>query len=576
VKITLKIAALAALAVPCLLGIAMARDIHVPADEATLGDALKIAGRDDRVVLAPGHYHVHDVRLVDGVTVVGSPESPGSVVLDAQQRGRVLMAESLDWVKLVGLTLTGGRADGPTAYEQSGGAILASYSRVFMENVRVIDNVAVADGGGMLVIWGELDAQDCEFIGNSSPYGGGGVDIRSDSIAQFARCTFAGNTAAWGGGVSSRTGSQCWFEDSEFLDNRAVAPQEIGGAFFGDYSALVSFRGCILARNAARQGGAIRLADAVTALTSSTVVDNQAWESGGALMIRGGSLYFGRSICAFNAGASVTGELDRVVVEATNIFGNEGGDWIGALSNLREQPNNLEIDPAFCDLSTGDYHLTAESPCAEENNTAGQIGALPVGCDNVNIELREFRARLYFNEVTITWSVDEQTPYEYRLQGYLKNSPQAPAWDLEYRSDGEPGKYIATDKPDLSSGTIEYVLEARDIAGGAWFELGRVQLNPATAIPPQSLIVNRVFPNPFNPRVNIEFTLARSGHVEAAIYSLSGRRVRSLVSGDLQAGPHQLTWDSRDDAGRAQPTGTYLLKITDGERQQTAKLVLIK
>ena len=552
---------------------AAARDVHVPGDVSNLADALKYAGRDDRVVMAPGHYHVRDVALVEGVTVVGDPADPGAVVLNAQQLGRVLRAENLESVTLIGLTLTGGRADGSIGYHQSGGALLVSNSRVNLRNVHVIGNTAVSDGGGVQVLWGELQADDCLFADNVAAGGGGGVDLRSDSVAEFERCRFEDNVGAWGGGVSSRAGSRCWFTDSWFLGNQAVAPQEIGGAFFADYSAVISFARTVLAGNAARQGGAVRLADAVSTFTSCTVVQNSAWESGGAVMVRGGSLLLDGSIVAFNDGASVTGDLHQLYVAGTDIYGNADGDWIGEIAALADQNDNFSADPLFCSLD--DFRLQADSPCAPDNHPRGLIGALPVGCGNVGVELREFAARVDAEQITITWEVVAEEPYEYRLRGRFLEHPGIPEWDVPHQEAGEPGSYIAVDKPARDHGVVVYRLEAR-ASDGNWFELGQVQANPATNIPEQGLIVGKVFPNPFNPRVTIQFTLHEATRVQAVIYDLQGRLVRTLVSGQLAAGRHEVAWDSRDERGRPQPTGTYLLRLGDGQRQQTTKLLLMK
>jgi len=548
-------------------------DVHVPGDVSSLAEALQYAGRDDRVIIAPGQYHVRDVALVDGVTVVGDPDAPGSVVLDAQQYGRVLRAENLASVTLIGLTLTGGRADGDNGYHQSGGALLVSNSRVSLQQVHVIGNTAVADGGGVQVLWGELDADDCLFADNTAAGGGGGVDLRSDSKAAFDRCRFEDNVGAWGGGASSRAGSRCWFTDSWFLGNDAVAPQEIGGAFFADYSAVIAFVRSVLAGNAARQGGAVRLADAVSSFTNCTVVHNSAWESGGAVMVRGGSLILDRSLVAFNDGASVTGEIAQLYVGGTDIYGNADGDWVGEIASLADQNDNFSADPLFCDLD--DFHLQGDSPCAPENHPRGLIGALPVGCDHVAIELQDFDARVDLDKITITWEVIAEEPYEFRLRGSFLDSPSIPQWDVPHQEASEPGSYVAVDKPDLDGGIVVYRLEART-ASGDWFELGQLQANPATSIPQDALVVGKVYPNPFNPRVTIQFTLQAATHVRGAIYDLQGRRVRSLVSERLEAGRHELTWDSRDDSGRPQPTGTYLLELDDGQRQQTTKLLLMK
>lgn len=70
-----------------------------------------------------------------------------------------------------------------------------------------------------------------------------------------------------------------------------------------------------------------------------------------------------------------------VLVTESNVFGNEYGDWVGALEGLGDRYGNMSVDPLFCDRFGGDYTLRADSPCANVPGV-GRIGALPVGCES--------------------------------------------------------------------------------------------------------------------------------------------------------------------------------------------------
>jgi hypothetical protein len=65
-----------------------------------------------------------------------------------------------------------------------------------------------------------------------------------------------------------------------------------------------------------------------------------------------------------------------------DMFGNEGGDWVGCIADQFDVNDNFSEDPLFCNPNAGDFSIGANSPCAPENNPAcGLVGALPVGCD---------------------------------------------------------------------------------------------------------------------------------------------------------------------------------------------------
>ena len=65
----------------------------------------------------------------------------------------------------------------------------------------------------------------------------------------------------------------------------------------------------------------------------------------------------------------------------------------------------------------------------------------------------------------------------------------------------------------------------------------------------------------------MRWSLTRTSQVELAIVDVTGRRIRHLVSGTFAAGPHEFTWDGRDDDGRSVRAGAYFCAGTiDGAR----------
>jgi len=69
------------------------------------------------------------------------------------------------------------------------------------------------------------------------------------------------------------------------------------------------------------------------------------------------------------------------------------------------------------------------------------------------------------------------------------------------------------------------------------------------------------YPNPFNGSTMIRYSLARSARVELHILNTRGQRVRTLVDGTESPGAHVVTWQGRDDGGRAVATGVYLIAL---------------
>jgi Zn-dependent metalloprotease len=68
-------------------------------------------------------------------------------------------------------------------------------------------------------------------------------------------------------------------------------------------------------------------------------------------------------------------------------------------------------------------------------------------------------------------------------------------------------------------------------------------------------------PNPSAARTSLRFTLPRAGKVRLTIHDLGGRRVRALACGAREPGAHVAVWDGRDEAGRAVPSGLYVVRL---------------
>lgn len=101
-----------------------------------------------------------------------------------------------------------------------------------------------------------------------------------------------------------------------------------------------------------------------------------------------------------------------------------------------------------------------------------------------------------------------------------------------------------------------------------------------TAVPDGSLplaaALTGAWPNPFNPVVNLSFTLPQDGPVRLSIHDVRGRLIASLVDGSHPGGVHTVAWDGRDQTGRPAPSGTYLAVLQAGPERTSRKLMLGK
>ncbi len=95
------------------------------------------------------------------------------------------------------------------------------------------------------------------------------------------------------------------------------------------------------------------------------------------------------SIIAFNEGGGIWTQLPATMdVICCDVFGNEGGDYLGDIGDQTGINGNISTDPLFCgDLYPPEpYSLRQDSPCQPENNDCGVLmGMFGVGCDPTGI-----------------------------------------------------------------------------------------------------------------------------------------------------------------------------------------------
>lgn len=135
--------------------------------------------------------------------------------------------------------------------------------------------------------------------------------------------------------------------------------------------------------------------------------------------------------------------------------------------------------------------------------------------------------------------------------------------------------------------TLEYYLAAGDVAGivtlapagGADAPLRVVIAGAPTGagdVPVARTALLAVLPNPFNPRAEIRFTLARAGRAVVRVHDARGAVVRTLLAADLPAGPGAVVWDGRDDAGSPVASGVYFCRLAAGGTADTRRLTLVR
>jgi hypothetical protein len=94
---------------------------------------------------------------------------------------------------------------------------------------------------------------------------------------------------------------------------------------------------------------------------------------------------------------------------------------------------------------------------------------------------------------------------------------------------------------------------------------------------PRHAMLQWAMPNPFQGRTVLAYDLPREGRVSLRIYDVSGRLVRTLVSGAVQgAGHHSIEWDGSDVAGATTGAGLYFGRLEAGGESDVRRLVRVR
>lgn len=252
--------------------------------------------------------------------------------------------------------------------------------------------------------------RDCVFDGNQTQSGagrGGAMAVTATSI-QLSGCTFSNNVSIRGGALLCTGDVSATISACDFTDNGT--PMGAGAAVYCDAAAAPEFTDCRFSDNVAgTHGGALACVDAAAPiLTDCTFAANTATTSGGALyansgapalagntlhsnsaplgsvlaLTAGASATLERCILAYNgAGATVSSDGALPIFTCSNLYQNEGGNWVDGLESQLGTDGNISRTPLFCDFANGSLRLRPSSPCGPDSSACGLMGAWEVGCE---------------------------------------------------------------------------------------------------------------------------------------------------------------------------------------------------
>jgi hypothetical protein len=219
----------------------------------------------------------------------------------------------------------------------------------------------------------------CDISGNSV-YGDGAGVCFEDAHGELVRCTITGNTAigleSRGGGITVLSGATPHITGCLVAGNTTTGGFSDGGGMWVQYASLVM--------------------ESTTFYGNSTHGIQPDYGNAGGIgmgtsMFNPGIITISRCIVAgstLGGGMYLMGTGDPPQIDCCDVWSNAGGNSIPVSGT-----GNFSLDPLFCNVGQGDYHLFAASPCMPGNHPSGPgscgglgIGAYGNGCGATSVE----------------------------------------------------------------------------------------------------------------------------------------------------------------------------------------------
>lgn len=329
---------------------AYATILRVPSEFLSIQDGIYESQNGDTVLVAPGLYYEainfvgKEILVASNFIDSGDESDITSTIIDASLTAGTESNSVVTFInnetirsKLIGFTLTGGTGhyfgntiDGALDYH--GGGIIIVQANPVLEDLIITGNSAARTGGGIFLFESNADLQRLIIKNNSATYGAG-ISMHA-SASTLHESVIANNTAQ----INS-AGIDVAYNSLAILDHLTVTRNEIvsGGysAGLGLYESSTAFvSNCIFAENSPRQ------------------VDFVSF------------------------GSPNTASFEYCLVQG----GEEEISEYGQTLNWNE--GNIDGDPVFCDVWTGNFQLATNSPCIGAGSDSTHIGALAIGCSD--------------------------------------------------------------------------------------------------------------------------------------------------------------------------------------------------
>ena len=125
---------------------------------------------------------------------------------------------------------------------------------------------------------------------------------------------------------------------------------------------------------------------------------------------------------------------------------------------------------------------------------------------------------------------------------------------------------------DMRSSSFENIIISDDNANQINVSLAEKNLEDTSQLAPESYGLRSLYPNPFNPSLNVAFSLKEQGVTSVSIFNSLGEEVASLINNQfMDPGQYSLNWNAV-----GQPSGLYFVQLQANGNPMVKKALLVK
>jgi len=386
--------------------------IHVPADFATIQEAVDHANSNDTIIVSPGTYYEHIVidskDLVIGslFLTTGDEDYISQTIIDGSNEERVILYSNVGEPSLLsGFTIQHGEIDGNL---QWGAGIAVNWSdNIILSDLIVISNTSEEMGGGIafygstgeiintfvslnkatgnsnnylnglgggIMLWGStVNCINCDIINNEADLGAGVYELSSSN--SYIDCSFSGNiSTSPGGGVCTFNGNvnyeKCYFDNN------------IGDGAIYAADASVTINTCLLTNNDIVIYGS----DSIELIISNSTITNNNCTLNPIWVHFGSNIYIINSILWNNCESEIWLQQYNNLHVSNSIIKNgiNGVDTSSVGNNVYWYENILSANPNFVDSTS--YYLSDNSPCIGAGIDSIEMNGIWILSSNVDFE----------------------------------------------------------------------------------------------------------------------------------------------------------------------------------------------